>query len=145
MGFGAMRRDHRRQRHLGPARGSANAKLLLRRALELGINFFDTADSYGRTASESFIAETLYPFLRACHRHQGGLVRPSRRRWDPTAAPSTCRLALDRKLKRLEARAHRPLSVSRPDPQVTPRRPVGALAEAQRAGKIRHLGSPTSA
>jgi len=91
MGFGAMRVTTDGSDIWGPPGRSRTAKLLLHRALDLGINFLDTADSYGPHASESFIAETLYPYPEGLViGTKGGIVRPSRRSWDPDGRPSSC-------------------------------------------------------
>jgi len=141
MGLGAMRVTTDGSDIWGPPADPRTAKLLLHRALELGINFFDTADSYGPHASESFIAETLYPYPEGLViGTKGGLVRPSRRRWDPDGRPEHLRRALDGSLKRLRLERIDLYQFHAPDPQVPFADSVGTLAEAQRAGKIRHLG-----
>ncbi len=141
MGFGAMRVTTDGSDIWGPPADPRTAKLLLHRALELGINFFDTADSYGPHASESFIAETLYPYPEGLViGTKGGVVRPGRRRWDPDGRPEHLRRALDGSLKRLRLERIDLYQLHAPDPQVPFADSVGALAEAQRAGKIRHLG-----
>jgi pyridoxine 4-dehydrogenase len=141
MGFGAMRATTDGSDIWGPPADPRTAKLLLHRALELGINFFDTADSYGPHASESFIAETLYPYPEGLViGTKGGLVRPSRRRWDPDGRPEHLRRALHGSLKRLRLERIDLYQLHAPDPQVPFADSVGALAEAQRAGKIRHVG-----
>jgi len=141
MGFGAMRVTTDGGDIWGPPADPRTAKLLLHRALELGINFFDTADSYGPHASESFIAETLHPYPKGLViGTKGGVVRPGRRRWDPDGRPEHLRRALDGSLKRLRLERIDLYQLHAPDPQVPFADSVGALAEAQRAGKIRHLG-----
>jgi len=141
MGFGAMRVTTDGSDIWGPPADPRTAKLLLHRALELGINFFDTADSYGPHASESFIAETLYPYPEGLViGTKGGIVRPSRRRWDPDGRPEHLRRALDGSLKRLKLERIDLYQLHAPDPQVPFADSVGALAGAQRAGKIRHVG-----
>jgi len=141
MGFGAMRVTTDGSDIWGPPADPRTAKLLLHRALELGINFFDTADSYGPHASESFIAETLYPYPEGLViGTKGGIVRPSRRRWDPDGRPEQLRRALDGSLKRLRLERIDLYQLHAPDPQVPFADSVGVLAEAQRTGKIRHLG-----
>jgi len=141
MGFGAMRVTTDGSDIWGPPADPRTAKQLLHRALELGINFFDTADSYGPHASESFIAETLYPYPEGLViGTKGGVVRPSRRRWDPDGRPEHLRRALDGSLKRLKLERIDLYQLHAPDPQVPFADSVGALAEAQRAGKIRHVG-----
>ena len=141
MGFGAMRVTNDGGDIWGPPADPRMAKLLLHRALELGINFFDTADSYGPHASESFIAETLYPYPEGfVIGTKGGILRPSRHRWDPDGRPEHLRRALDGSLKRLRLERIDLYQLHAPDPQVPFADSVGVLAEAQRAGKIRHLG-----
>ena len=141
MGFGAMRVTTDGSDIWGPPADPRTAKLLLHRALELGINFFDTADSYGPHASESFIAETLYPYPEGfVIGTKGGILRPSRRRWDPDGRPEHLRRALDGSLKRLRLERIDLYQLHAPDPQVPFADSVGVLAEAQRTGKIRHLG-----
>jgi len=141
MGFGAMRVTTDGRDIWGPPADPRTAKRLLHRALDLGINFFDTADSYGPHASESFIAETLYPYPEGLViGTKGGVVRPSRRRWDPDGRPEHLRRALDGSLKRLRLERIDLYQLHAPDPQVPFADSVGALAEAQRAGKIRHVG-----
>src|SRR5256885_8181310 len=141
MGFGAMRVTTDGGDIWGPPADPRTAKRLLRRALELGINFFDTADSYGPHASESFIAETLHPYPEGLViGTKGGTVRPGRRRGDPDGRPEHLRRALDGSLKRLRLERIDLYQLHAPDPQVPFTDSLGALAEAQRAGKIRHLG-----
>ena len=141
MGFGAMRVTTDGSDIWGPPADPRTARLLLHRALELGINFFDTADSYGPHASESFIAETLYPYPEGLViGTKGGLVRPGKRHWDPDGRPEHLRRALDGSLKRLKLERIHLYQLHAPDPQVPFADSVGALAEAQRAGKILHLG-----
>ncbi len=141
MGFGAMRVTTDGSDIWGPPADPRTAKLLLHRALELGINFFDTADSYGPHASESFIAETLYPYPEGLViGTKGGILRPSRRRWDPDGRPEHLRRALDGSLKRLRLERIDLYQLHAPDPQVPFADSVGVLAEAQHTGKIRHLG-----
>ena len=141
MGLGAMRATTADRGIWGPPRDPGAAKQLLRRALDLGINFFDTADSYGPEASEAFIAETLYPYPKdLVIGTKGGLVRPSASRWDPEGRPEHLRRALDGSLKRLRLERIDLYQLHAPDPKVPFADSVGALAEAQREGKIRHVG-----
>jgi len=141
MGFGAMRATTDGPDIWGPPRDRAAAKKLLHRALDLGINFFDTADSYGPEVSEAFIAETLHPYPKdLVIATKGGLLRPSAARWDPDGRPEHLRRALDGSLKRLKLECIDLYQLHAPDPRVPFADSVGALAEGQRAGKIRHLG-----
>jgi aryl-alcohol dehydrogenase-like predicted oxidoreductase len=141
MGFGAMRATTDGPDIWGPPRDRTAAKKLLHRALDLGINFFDTADSYGPEASEMVIAESLHPYPKSLViGTKGGLVRPNKPHWDPDGRPEHLRRALDGSLKRLRLERIDLYQLHAPDPQVPFADSVGALAEAQRAGKIRHLG-----
>lgn len=139
IGFGAMR-------ICGPdiwgePHDRAGAKKVLTRAFELGHNFFDTADSYGPEVSELLIAEALYPYPKELViGTKGGLVRPRRHAWDSDARPEHLRHALDGSLKRLRLECIDLYQLHAPDPKVPLAESVGALAEMQRAGKIRHVG-----
>jgi aryl-alcohol dehydrogenase-like predicted oxidoreductase len=114
---------------------------LLVRALELGCNFFDTADSYGPDVSEILIAEALYPYPKELViGTKGGLVRPSRHRWDENGQPEHLRRAVDGSLKRLRLERIDLYQFHAPDPNVPYAESVGTLAELRSAGKIRHLG-----
>ena len=140
MGFGAMRATTGPE-IWGPPRDRAAARKVLHRALELGINFFDTADSYGPEASETVIAEALHPYPQGLViGTKGGLVRPSAPRWDPDGRPEHLRRALEGSLRRLKLERVDLYQLHAPDPKVPFADSVGTLAEAQRAGKIRHIG-----
>lgn len=141
MALGAMRATADGPDIWGPPRDRAAARRLLHRALELGINFIDTADSYGPQASELCIAEALHPYPEGLViGTKGGLVRPSASRWDPDGRPEHLRRAVDGSLARLKLERIDLYQLHAPDPKVPFAESVGALAEAQRAGKIRHLG-----
>lgn len=139
LGFGAMRVTG--PYAWGGRRDRAAMYELLRRAYELGHNFFDTADSYGPNVSENYIADALYPYPKdLVIGTKGGLVRPSRHRWDECGDPDHLRQAVDGSLRRLRV-AHIDLyQLHAPDPNVPYAESFGALAELRRAGKIRHLG-----
>lgn len=125
----------------GPPRDRAAAHRVLRRAIELGVNFFDTADSYGPEVDETLIAEALYPYPAGfVIGTKGGLVRPNRHAWDPDGRPEHLRRALEGSLKRLRLERIDLYQFHAPDPRVPFAESVGTLAELQRAGKIRHLG-----
>ena len=117
------------------------AKKLLRRAVELGVNFVDTADSYGPEISEHVIAEALYPYSTGLViGTKGGLVRPGPRCWDTDGRPEHLRRALEGSLKRLRLERIDLYQFHAPDPKLSFADSVGALADLQRTGKIRHLG-----
>ena len=118
----------------------AAAKALLRRALALGVDFLDTADSYGPNVSEQIIAEALHPYPAGLViGTKGGLTRP-KRGWQPDGRPEHLRAALEGSLKRLRLERIDLYQLHAPDPRVPFAESVGALADAQRAGKIRHIG-----
>ena len=139
LGFGAM---HVAGAYVwGRPRKSARMLDLLKRAFDLGHTFFDTADSYGPNVSEDLIAEALHPYPKELViGTKGGLVRPSRHRWDECGRPDHLRRALEGSLKRLRLERIDLYQFHAPDPNVPFAESMGALAELQRAGKIRHLG-----
>jgi len=113
---------------------------LLVRAFDLGHNFFDTADSYGPEVSESLIAEALHPYpAEFVIGTKGGFVRPNKS-WVPDGRPEHLRAALEGSLKRLRLERIDLYQFHTPDPRVPFAESVGALAELQKAGKIRHIG-----
>ncbi len=139
IGFGAMRVCG--PDVWGPPKDRAAAHRVLRRAIELGVSFFDTADSYGPEVDETLIAEALHPYPPGLViGTKGGLVRPTRHAWDPDGRPEHLRRALDGSLKRLKLERIDLYQFHAPDPRVPFADSIGALAEAQAAGKIRHLG-----
>lgn len=139
MGFGAMRLCG--PQVWGAPRDRAAAHRVLRRALELGVDFFDTADSYGPEVDETLIAEALHPYRKGfAIGTKGGLLRPRPSAWDPDGRPAHLKRALEGSLKRLKLERIDLYQLHAPDPKVPYADSVGALAEAQRAGKIRHIG-----
>jgi aryl-alcohol dehydrogenase-like predicted oxidoreductase len=139
MGFGAMRVCG--PSIWGPPKDRTAAHRVLRRALELGVDFFDTADSYGPEVDETLIAEALYPYPPGfVIGTKGGLVRPHAGAWDEDGRPEHLRRALDGSLRRLRLERIDLYQLHAPDPKVPFAESMGALAELQRAGKIRHLG-----
>jgi len=139
MGFGAMRVAG--PDIWGEPKDRTAMRRLLARAFELGHTFFDTADSYGPGVSETLIAEALHPYPRELViGTKGGLTRPSRYRWDEDGRPEHLRQALDASLKRLRLERIDLYQFHAPDPRVPFAESIGALAELQRSGKIRHLG-----
>ena len=139
LGFGAMRvcgRDI-----WGPPADRAAAHRVIRRAVELGVNFIDTADSYGPEVDEILIAEALRPYPPGLViGTKGGLVRPNRHAWDSDAHPEHLRHAVNGSLQRLKLERIDLYQLHAPDPRVPFADSVGALARMQRGGKIRHIG-----
>ena len=139
MGFGAMRITGPGIWGDPPDRETARAAL--RRAVELDVNFVDTADSYGPEVSETLIAETLYPYPDdLVIATKGGLVRPGPGRWDTDGRPAHLRHACEGSLRRLKLDQIPLYQFHRPDPEVPIAESVGALAELKAEGKIRHIG-----
>ncbi|HKU70393.1 MAG TPA: aldo/keto reductase [Burkholderiales bacterium] len=125
----------------GEPKDRAAMKKLLVRAFELGHNFIDTADSYGPDVSEMLIAEALHPYPQGLViGTKGGLTRPSRHRWDECGRPEHLREAVIRSLKKLRVEVIDLYQFHAPDPNVPYPESIGALADLQRAGMIRHLG-----
>jgi len=139
LGFGAMRITGPGIWGDPPSRDQAIATL--RRVVELGVNFIDTADSYGPQVSESLIAEALYPYPDdLVIATKGGLVRPGQSRWEPDGRPEHLREACEGSLRRLRLEQIPLYQFHRPDPKVPLAESVGAIAELKDEGKIRHVG-----
>ena len=125
----------------GPPKDRAAALAVLRRAHELGHTFFDTADSYGPGDDETLIAEALHPYPKdLVIGTKGGLLRPNRNAWDPDGRPAHLIKALEGSLRRLKLECIDLYQLHSPDGKVPFADSVGALADARRAGKIRHVG-----
>jgi len=138
-GFGAMRLTG--EGIWGEPADREECKRVLRRALELGINFIDTADSYGPEVSERLIAEALYPYPEELViATKGGLLRPGPGEWVPDGRPEHLRAACEGSLKRLRVEQIDLYQFHRPDPKVPFEESVGALVELKNEGKIRHIG-----
>ena len=139
MGFGAMRITG--PDIWGEPKDPAEARRVLHRALDLGVNFIDTADAYGPNVSELLIAATLYPYPRGLViGTKGGLTRPSAGEWTPDGRPAHLREACEASLKRLKLARIDLYQFHRIDPNVPLEDSVGELARLQKEGKIRHVG-----
>jgi len=139
MGFGAMRVTG--DGIWGPPKDPQRAKEALRTAVELGVNFIDTADSYGPDVSEELIAEALYPYPDdLVIATKGGLLRPGPGRWDPDGRPEHLRKVCEGSLRRLKLDQIPLYQFHRPDPKVPLAESIGALVELRAEGKIRHIG-----
>jgi aryl-alcohol dehydrogenase-like predicted oxidoreductase len=139
LGFGAMRLcgDYA----WGKPRNLQDVNRVLHRAIELGVNLIDTADSYGPEANESLISQALYPYPPGLViATKGGLVRPNRGSWVPDGRPDHLRRAIEGSLQRLRLDRIDLYQFHAPDPTVPFTESVGALADLQRVGKIRHIG-----
>jgi pyridoxine 4-dehydrogenase len=139
LGFGAMRITG--EGIWGPPPDPEGAKAVLRRALELGVNLIDTADSYGPHVSEELIAEALHPYPDGLViATKGGLQRPGPGDWVPDGHPEHLRRACEGSLRRLRVEQIALYQLHRPDPKVPYEESVGALEELRDEGKIRHIG-----
>jgi len=139
LGFGAMRLVGTGV--WGPPKDRASAHAVLRRAVELNVNLIDTADSYGPHVDEELIAEALYPYPDGLViATKAGWQRPGPGQWVPDGRPAHLREAVEGSLRRLRVERIDVLQFHTPDPKVRFEDSVGALADMQRAGKIRHLG-----
>jgi pyridoxine 4-dehydrogenase len=139
LGFGAMRVTG--NGIWGEPRDGDQARATLRRAVELGVNFIDTADSYGPEVSERLIAEALYPYPDdLVIATKGGMVRPGPGRWNPDGRPEHLREACEGSLRRLRLDQIPLYQLHRPDPRVPYAESVGALVQLKDEGKIRHIG-----
>ena len=139
LGFGAMRITGRGIWGDPPDRNEARA--VLRRAIELDVNFIDTADSYGPNVSEELIAEALHPYPDdLVIATKGGLVRPGAGRWDPDGRPEHLREACEGSLRRLRLDEIPLYQLHRPDRTVPLEDSIGTLVALKEEGKIRHIG-----
>jgi pyridoxine 4-dehydrogenase len=139
VGFGAMRVTG--EGIWGQPPDRERAKEALRTVLELGVNFIDTADSYGPNVSEELIAEALYPYPNdLVIATKGGLIRPGPGRWEPDGRPEHLREACEGSLRRLKLDQIPLYQFHRPDPKVPFAESVGALIALRDEGKIRHIG-----
>ena len=125
----------------GPPTNKHEAIAVLRRALELGINLIDTADSYGPEVSELLIAEALYPYPKdLVIATKGGYLRPGPNQWVPDGRPHHLREALEGSLRRLRLDHIDLYQFHHPDPKVPFEVSVGEFAKMRQEGKIRHVG-----
>jgi pyridoxine 4-dehydrogenase len=139
LAFGAMRLTGRGI--WGEPRDREEAKAVLRRAVELDVNFIDTADSYGPAVSELLIAEALHPYPDdLVIATKAGLERPGPGQWIPNGDPQHLKESCDASLERLRLDQIPVFQFHRPDPRVPLDDSIGALVELKDAGKIRHIG-----
>ena len=138
LGYGAMRITGKDV--WGPPEDPDHAIRVLRRATELGVNFIDTADSYGPSVSEELIREALEGYGDVVVATKGGLRRPTAPEWTNDARPEHLRIALEGSLKRLNVERIDLYQLHAPDPDVPYEESIGALKEMQDEGKIRLIG-----
>ena len=139
LGYGAMRITG--DGVWGPPEDRAGAIAVLRRAVELGVSFIDTADSYGPGASEELIAEALHPYPEELVvATKGGFLRDGPSQWRPDGRPEHLREACEDSLRRLQVDCIDLYQMHVPDSNVPYEESVGALAQLREEGKIRHVG-----
>jgi pyridoxine 4-dehydrogenase len=118
----------------------ANAVAVLRRAVELGVDFIDTADAYGPAVSEELIRTALHPYDAVTIATKGGHTRPAPGQWVPVGLPEYLTQAAHLSLRRLGLETIDLYQLHRIDPRVPLADQLGALKDLQDAGKIRHIG-----
>jgi pyridoxine 4-dehydrogenase len=139
MGFGAMRTTG--PGIWGEPKDPGEARRVLQRAIELGVNFIDTADSYGPDVSERLIGEALYPYPRGLTiATKGGMIRPRAGEWVADGRPQHLREACEGSLERLKLQRIDLYQLHRIDPKVPLEDSLGELARLREQGKIRHVG-----
>jgi len=139
LGFGAMRITG--EGIWGEPKDPAAAKKVLQRAVEIGVNFIDTADAYGPEVSERLIGEALAPYSNdVVIATKGGLTRQGPNQWLPVGRPEYLRQQVEMSLRRLKLERIELWQLHRIDPKVPVEESLGAIAEMQKAGKIRHVG-----
>ncbi|MCW2903457.1 MAG: aldo/keto reductase [Streptosporangiaceae bacterium] len=139
LGFGAMRITG--PGVWGDPQDRDEALRVLRRAVDLGVDLIDTADSYGPYVSEELIAEALHPYPpELVIATKGGLVRPGPDRWEPVGRPPYLRQCVEMSLRRLRLDRVDLYQLHRIDPLVPLEDQVGVLGEMRDEGKIRHIG-----
>jgi pyridoxine 4-dehydrogenase len=139
LGFGAMRITG--EGIWGEPENPEEARAVLKRTVELGINLIDTADSYGPDVSERLIGETLYPYPEdLVLATKGGLLRDGPGQWRPDGRPEHLREACEGSLRRLKVERIDLYQLHRIDSRVPAEESLGALAELREEGKIHHVG-----
>jgi len=139
LGYGAMRITGKGI--WGPPKDHDESIRVLKRAVELGVNFIDTADSYGPYVSEELIAEALHPYASGLViATKGGLERTGPDQWPVNAHPDHLREALNGSLKRLKLEQIDLYQLHRVDPKVPAELSFEFLQEAQQSGKVKHIG-----
>jgi len=138
LGYGAMRITG--EGVWGPPKDHDEALRVLRRAVELGVDFIDTADSYGPFVSEDLIREALHPYDGVVIATKGGLTRSGPGAWEQVGRPEYLRQCVEMSLRRLGVEQIDLWQLHRIDENVPVEESLGAVKELQDAGKIKHIG-----
>jgi aryl-alcohol dehydrogenase-like predicted oxidoreductase len=139
LGYGAMRITGKGV--WGPPENKSEALKVLKRAVELGVNFIDTADCYGPYVSEELIAEALHPYPNGLViATKAGLMRGGPNQWSPDASPEHIKQALEGSLKRLKVDRIDLYQLHRIDPKVPAEKTFSFLQQVQKEGKVKHIG-----
>ena len=138
LGYGAMRLCG--PRILGWPDDRGNALAVLRRAVELGVDLFDTSDAYGPEVNELQVAAALHPYGRVTIATKGGLLRTANGAWPPDGRPEHLRAACEASLRRLQVEQIDLYQLHSPDSVVPFAESVGALRDLRAEGKVRHVG-----
>jgi pyridoxine 4-dehydrogenase len=138
LGYGAMQITGRGV--WGEPADRGEAIRVLRRAAELGVDFIDTADSYGPFVSEELICEALYPYDSVTIATKGGLTRSGPDQWGTVGRPEYLRQCVEMSLRRLRLDTIDLYQLHRIDPEIPASDQVGELADLRKEGKIRHIG-----
>ncbi len=139
LGYGAMRLSG--TGIWGDPADLGEARRVLQRAVELGVNFIDTADAYGPETNERLIAEALHPYPPGLViATKGGIVRPAQDKWERNGRPEHLRAACEASLKRLKIERIDLYQLHAIDPEVPLEDSIGEIAKLQKEGKIRHVG-----
>jgi pyridoxine 4-dehydrogenase len=139
LGFGAMRITG--PGVWGEPKDAAAMHRVLRKAVDLGVNLIDTADSYGPEVSERLIAEALHPYPKGLViATKGGLTRSGPNKWAPVGRPEYLQQCVELSLRRLKIECIDLYQLHRIDPKIPAAETLGALKKLQKEGKIRHIG-----
>src|SRR6201995_2929822 len=139
LGFGAMRITGKGI--WGEPQSAEDAKRVLKRALELGVNFIDTADSYGPAVSERLIGETLAPYPKGLViATKGGLTRQGPDQWQPVGRPEYLVQQVHLSLRLLRTDTIALWQLHRIDPKVPVEESLAPIVQLQKAGRIKHIG-----
>ena len=139
LGYGAMRITG--EGVWGEPKDAEGAKRVLKRAVELGVNFIDTADAYGPDVSERLISEALAPYADGVVvATKGGLTRQGPNKWLPVGRPEYLQQQVEMSLRRLKVERIDLWQLHRIDPKVPVEESLGVIKRLQKAGKIRHVG-----